>query len=162
MLRNILCLINIFILGVTVLSCQCHAESIDDYKNQALKFYQKKDYQNAVEVTKKALKLAQQQFGEDSLQAAEFLGNLGGLYLLQNKTKEGQELLKKARSIRDKNQVTGISLGVQSEAFFDMVDRRRELSERNWMQEKFIHELIPGISLILVGLLALVIIRLKK
>ena len=105
--------------------------SLNDLKKQAGQYYAAENYSKAVDVTRQALTMAQKQFGPESLEAAELLGNLGSLYLLQNKTAQGQQLLEEAKRIRDKHGFTGIPLGIQSEVFFNFVAKHKVRNNQN-------------------------------
>lgn len=98
-------------------------KSIDQLKKEAFQLYQKKDYVSSIEITKTALEMSKQQFGEKSLQYAEFLGNLGGLYNLQGNEYEGDKLINRARRIRLNHGELGTELGIQTEAKFDLLEK---------------------------------------
>ncbi len=120
-------LVVLFLVGMTALATSVFAEdpSLKELEDQAFGLYKNKQYDQATVVTQKALKIAEQQFGRTSLEAAKFLGNLGWLYRLQDKEAEAKINLDKALAIRKQHGTTGVPLGIQTEAFFDEVDKRK-------------------------------------
>ncbi len=116
--------------------------SLQKLEDQAFELFRNKQYDQAITVTQEALRIAEQQFGPDSLEAAKFLGNLGWLYRRKNKETEAKIHLDKARTIREQHGVTGVPLGIQTEAFFDEVDRlRNAAAEPGDVQEASNHAL---------------------
>ena len=93
--------------------------------DKAFALYQKGSYEQSVTITKKALEIAQKQFGPESLQVAESTGNLAALCDIQGETIEAKNLFDKARDIRKKHGMVGIPLSLQSEAFFDKVEKSK-------------------------------------
>jgi len=79
-------------------------------------------YELAAAATKRALEITQERYGEQSRQVAKFAGNLGALYKLLGREKEGKQLLSRARRIRGSS---GVPLGLQTEAFFTLVRLRK-------------------------------------
>ncbi len=113
---------SLFLLTILFASGVVFADESQSWRkltDEAFAFYQKGKYKEAVAVTQKALEIAKQQFGPESLQFAESTGNLAALYDIQGKTAEAKNLYDKARAIRKKHGLDGIPLGLQSEAFFD-------------------------------------------
>ena len=99
--------------------------------NDALIFYQKQQYQQAIAVTQEALKFAEQKFGPDSLQVAASAGDLAALYVIQGKTAEAKNLTDKARAIRKKHDVTGTRVGIATEEFFNKAaEGKAKIAER--------------------------------
>lgn len=99
--------------------------------DDAFALYKEGNYKESITVTKKALDIAKQQFGPESLQAAESTGNLSALYYTQGNDVEAKKLSENAQFIRKKHGMTGVPLGLQTEAFFDRVERaRQENAER--------------------------------
>jgi len=120
-------LVFVLILSSFSLTLAAEPSSWKELNEQALRLYQKSKYMEATEVTKKALEIAKQQFGYQSLEAAESLGNLGALYEIQGNSGEAKPLYKQAREIRAKYGRKGIPLGIQTEVFFRMLIKEREL-----------------------------------
>ena len=89
--------------------------------NQAFKLYVDKKYAEAIAVTKKTLEIAKKEFGPESLEVAESLGNLAALYELRHHWIKARWLSERAKAIRRKQGFIGVPLGIESEAFFDKV-----------------------------------------
>ena len=94
--------------------------SFEELTRTAERLYRQQQLEAAVQAAEQALRIAERQFTADDLRMAEALGNLGALYRLQGRDDAGQPLLDRALAIRVKHGVTGIPLGMQSEAFFDL------------------------------------------
>lgn len=111
----------VFVLILSLFSYVLAGELLSwkELNGQALRLYQKGKYMEATEVTKRALGIARQQFGSESLEAAESIGNLGALYEIQGKAEEAKPLYKQAGEIRAKYG-KGTPLGLQTEVMFDM------------------------------------------
>ncbi len=111
----------ISITGILLLTAFAFAQetSLKELKDQAFALFQQKKYQEAIDITNKALEIAEMNYGFDSAQAAEFKGNLGALYRLQGEEDKGLGLIENARILRNRLGVTGIPLGIETEAALD-------------------------------------------
>lgn len=83
--------------------------------DRAYKAYQQGDYSKAQDLTMEAWGLASQQFGPNSLEAAESMGNLGVLMGLQGSGERAKLLLRNTKTIRDSHGVTDPPPGIESE-----------------------------------------------
>ena len=112
-------------LGFCGISGYAQSPSWETLKEQAFSLYQARKYAEAIQVTRRALDLARKTYGEEDLKVAESIGNLAALYRLKGEESKAAALFKKARAIRNKRGVTGVPLGIQTEAFFDEVAKRK-------------------------------------
>lgn len=69
--------------------------------------------EEGIRLTREALDLAQREFGAESLEAAESMGNLGALYRRQGAVDAGKQLIERARSIRSARGITGTHIGLE-------------------------------------------------
>ena len=158
-----LCGLSYAFVSVTAPFVAADQSSWQDLTKQTDRLYQEHRLGEAVTVAEQTLRVAQQQFGSNSLELATSLGNLGALYRLQGRERKGVELLNQARAIRDRHGEIGIPLGVQSEAFFDLVQRRREAMFRQEVSLRALsHPLLLGALALLVATLILSVVHLLK
>ena len=72
----------------------------DILKLQALELYRKGQYDRAVDVTKKALEVAEENVGPDHPDVASILNNLAAFYETQGQYAQAEPLYKRALAIR--------------------------------------------------------------
>lgn len=94
------------------------------FTEEAFRLYKNGEYEKAIQRTRDALEMAKKEFGPESLQVAESIGNLAALYEISGQTTESGALYEQARAIRTKHVQKGIPLGIQSEVFFDRVEKK--------------------------------------
>ena len=113
--------ISALLLAAAIHAAEPVSDNWKSMSDQALVLFRNKDYAESIRVTEKALQKAEAEFGADSLQVAESAGNLSALYRLESK-----RLKDRAVAIRKKHGLQGVPLGIETEAFFDEVDRARQ------------------------------------
>lgn len=91
---------------------------------EAYALYQQGDIEQAVKVTEEALASAEEEFGPESIQAAQSMGNLGALYGLLEKRQESWELYKKSAEIRDRYNA-GVPDDIQRAVFYQQVNSKK-------------------------------------
>ena len=124
-------LLTYFFLSCLIACCSQKLE-LDELKKNAFILYKEGKYRESIKKTKKALSQAEHTYGNESIEAAEFIGNLSALYRIIGKTKKGEELKLRAKEIRDMHGVSGVPLGIQTEAFFErIIQHRRRVAEND-------------------------------
>ena len=91
-------------LSLAILPTLAHSASMEwDMLNGAVvKLYGTGEYDPAVVVAKKALKVAERDFGPNHLNVAQSLSNLADVYSAQGRDAEADPLYKRALAIREK------------------------------------------------------------
>ncbi len=111
--------------------------SLPELEKQAYDLFQNKQYDAAIKVTIEALEITVKEFGSDSLAVAKLLGNLGALYQVVGNEVESQKYFDKAKKIRKEHGQTGISVGIESEVFFDQAEKgKNSLSHPESVQKE--------------------------
>lgn len=106
------------------------------FTEEAFRLYKNGEYEKAIQRTRDALEMAKKEFGSESLQVAESIGNLAALYEISGQTTESGALYEQARAIRTKHGQKGIPLGIQSEVFFDRVEKLKSKAIKKKPEEK--------------------------
>lgn len=84
-----------------------------------------KKFSQAVEYALKNMKFVKKQYGADSLEYANYLTTLGGLYVFAEEDAKARPYFQKAGAIREKNKLPGPPLGIGTEGFFLMIERAK-------------------------------------
>jgi len=82
-------------------------------------FYQRAEFDHAIEVAQHALRAAEREFGSKSLQAAQSLADLSTLYRVVGREAEARTSLKRARTIREKHGLMDMPGGLHREIIMD-------------------------------------------
>ena len=93
-------------------------------------YFMEAKYAEATEVTEEALRVAEQVFGPESLQVVESLENLGALYRLQGKEREGAVLLERGLTIRKQLGMEGMLQGMQNDKLSELDGGKAGHAER--------------------------------
>jgi hypothetical protein len=92
----------------------------EELTDQAFEYYKEKMCAEATYVTERALQIAEQTYGNESIEVTKSMDNLAALYRIQGECEKAETLSIEAKNIKLKNmRPSGISLGLASEIFFD-------------------------------------------
>jgi tetratricopeptide (TPR) repeat protein len=114
-------IILILVLLTLPLVCYGQENTWNELNKQAQKLFWESRYDEAIEVAKEALQIAEKEFGSESLRTAESAGNLGAIYRYLDMDGQAEPFLKRARTIRGKHGIVGTPIGFQTEVFFEKV-----------------------------------------
>jgi len=105
-----------------------------EINNQALQLEQSGDLAGAEKLYLKALKMKEEAFGRDSIQAALTLNALGEAQLKMKKLDEAEKNLRRAVAIRNANSILGMDAAVSRENLAQVLEAKGELLQARGMR----------------------------
>lgn len=90
----------------------------------AFELYQQGNIEQAIKITEEALDVASEDYGPESIQAAQSMGNLSALYGLVDRKEEAWHLYKKSWEIRNRYNA-GVPDDIQRAVFFEQVNAKK-------------------------------------